>query len=122
MVHEHEAANRAAIPRLLPWSSDGKPCWLSPESEGGFLSQLADAVEADLVRDARELLAEAHGLLGEGRELAVHELRFVASRLAESLANVLRVAESRGMRLGVGDPTVDDDLDELGEEGLKAGE
>ncbi|GAA1012879.1 hypothetical protein STXM2123_5484 [Streptomyces sp. F-3] len=79
-------------------------------------------MEADLVRDARELLAEAHGLLGEGRELAVHELRFVASRLAESLADVLRVAESRGMRLGVGDPTVDDDLDELGEEGLKAGE
>ncbi|GAA2670561.1 hypothetical protein GCM10010310_09250 [Streptomyces violaceolatus] len=33
--------------RLLPWSGpDGKPCYLSTDDSGGYISRLADNIEA----------------------------------------------------------------------------
>lgn len=99
-------------PRLLPWATEtGKPCWLSSASTGGVISRMADVMEAEQMRTGREVLAQSRGLL-DVAALGPGELRFVATRLAECLADVLRVAESRGIRLGVEDPTVDDDVEE----------
>ncbi|WP_199836670.1 hypothetical protein [Streptomyces sp. CB01373] len=96
--------------RLLPWiGEDGKPCYLSPRSGGGFLSRLADAMEAEQVRDSREVLAHSNGLL-EKERLGNQELRFIATRLAECLATTLRVTESRGLRLGVMELDGDEDV------------
>ncbi|AYN40205.1 hypothetical protein D9753_16210 [Streptomyces dangxiongensis] len=120
-MHE-DASGKVGSPRLLPWTHDGKTCWLSAASEGGMLSSMADAMEAEQMRDGREVLAQARGLLEASDKLGVHELRFIASRPAEGLSDALRVAESRGIRLGIVDPTPDDDAEEMDDEGLKAGE
>lgn len=90
-----------------------------PCERGRFLSQLADTMESVLLNDARAVLAQARGLLeAMGDSLGSQELRFVACRLEESLVYALRVAESRGIRLGIDDP---DDHDPDDEE-LKADE
>jgi hypothetical protein len=94
--------------RLLPWvTEDGKECYLSERAEGGFLSGVADAMEDDQMSDARQVLAHARSLL-EMEVLGAHELRFVSARLSESLTSILRIADSRGMRLGVPDPAAED--------------
>ncbi|MEV8567020.1 hypothetical protein AB0436_15855 [Streptomyces sp. NPDC051322] len=86
-------------PRLLPWPSpEGKPCFLVSGSAGGYLSRLADEMEA-------VQLAMGTDVLGHGRKvlddpMSPHaEVRYAGIRLAECLSDVLRVAESRGMRL-----------------------
>ncbi|OPF77888.1 hypothetical protein VT50_0220690 [Streptomyces antioxidans] len=85
--------------RLLPWEGmDGKRCYLA--SDGGFLSRFADQVEAVQLGMGAELLAHADGLLSD-HETSARELRFLAVRLTEALADALRIAESRGGRLGV---------------------
>ncbi|WP_217139720.1 hypothetical protein [Streptomyces sp. AC627_RSS907] len=83
-------------PRLLPWSgSDGKPCYLVTDDDGGPVSRLADTTEATQLRMGVELLAHAHDLLPR----APHgELRYLAECLTQALADALRVAESRGRR------------------------
>ncbi|QFQ98259.1 hypothetical protein F9278_20975 [Streptomyces phaeolivaceus] len=84
--------------RLLPWTgAGGKPCYLVTDERGGLVSRLADTTESiqlgmgtELLNHARELLPNTpHG-----------ELRFIAERLADALGDALRVAESRGRRLG----------------------
>ncbi|AQS69048.1 hypothetical protein [Streptomyces pactum] len=84
-------------PRLLPWSGlEGKPCYLITDGNGGPLSRLADTTESTQLGMGAELLGHARALLPD----APHgELRFLAERLAEALADALRVAESRGRRL-----------------------
>ncbi|MCN9239907.1 hypothetical protein NGF19_03745 [Streptomyces sp. RY43-2] len=109
-------------PRLLPWTNEGKPCRLSAASEGGVLSGSADAMEAVQMRDSREVLAHARGLLEDSHKLGAHELKFISSRLAESLTDVLRVAESRGIRIGIVDADPDDDAEERTDEALTFGE
>ncbi|MFD5555019.1 hypothetical protein ACFWIA_14435 [Streptomyces sp. NPDC127068] len=87
-----------AGPRLLPWSSpEGKPCYLATADEDGYLSRLADGVEATQLRMAEDLLGHAHAMLDEPK-LTVPELRFTVARLAEALSDTLRVAHSRGGR------------------------
>ena len=87
-------------PRLLPWPNEnGKPCYLvSDDSGAGYISRLADEMEAVQLRTGVELLAHARPLLRD-RKAHAGELRFVGHRLAEALHDALRVAESRGMRL-----------------------
>ncbi|MGW3080678.1 hypothetical protein ACWC9F_09655 [Streptomyces sp. NPDC001110] len=69
--------------RLLPWSGpDDKPCYLSTDDPDGYMSRLADNIEAVQLRTAADLLADALGALG-------HDL-------TGALRNVLRVAISRG--------------------------
>ncbi|MET8945573.1 hypothetical protein ABZX30_18775 [Streptomyces sp. NPDC004542] len=91
---------RGASPRLLPWKSpEGLPCYLSTDDCDSRLSRLADAVEAELLEGAEAVLGLARGVLGEPGA-GSGELRFAGVRLAEALEDALRVAVSRGVRLG----------------------
>ncbi|WP_406479290.1 hypothetical protein [Streptomyces platensis] len=88
--------------RLLPWSSpDGKPCFLAGDGNG-YVSRLADEMEEVQLDSAAELGEEAHRILA-GRAWTPGEIHLLALELASSLANVRRVAESRGARLSVPD-------------------
>ncbi|MFI2431768.1 hypothetical protein [Streptomyces sp. NPDC018693] len=84
-------------PRLLPWSgTEGKPCYLITDSNGGPISRLADLTETTQLDMGRKLLDHAHGMLPD---TPPGELRFLAERLTEALQDALRIAESRGRRL-----------------------
>jgi hypothetical protein len=105
--HLAEVASGSA-PRLLPWTDDGKRCLLSTDDPGGYLSRLADDMEAVQLAMGEDVYREARKVLDD--PLSPHaEVRYVGIRLAECLRDALRVAESRGMRLPVLD--VDDDTD-----------
>jgi hypothetical protein len=90
--------------RLLPWSgSEGKPCYLSTDDRGGYMSRLADNVEAVQLGTAAELLDEALETLddeGAGRE----DVRRLAQELTGALRDVLRVARSRGHLMAEDEP------------------
>jgi len=98
----------SAQPRLLPWNGvAGKPCYLVPSEDGkGYLSRLADEMEAVQLRMGTELLGHADALLGNPKAEA-GELRFLANRLVEALRDALRVADSRGRRIPL--PDADED-------------
>lgn len=98
--------------RRLPWDThDGKPCFLSAESDG-FMSQIADDIEDAQMATGEEVLGEARALLA--RSLAgTEELRFALVRATESLRGVLRIAESRGERLP--EPDYDEPADDSGD-------
>lgn len=90
-------------PRLAPWrGEDGKPCYLVAAGDG-FLSKLADEVEAELLAMGAELLDFAGQLL-EDESARSREVRFLARRLTEALRDALLVADSRGDRLPVPEP------------------
>ncbi|MGC4948476.1 hypothetical protein ACLQ2N_20025 [Streptomyces sp. DT224] len=76
----------------------GTPCYLSSDDPGGRMSRLADEVETDLLDSAQYVLRGARALLAE-TGVGTRELRFTGVRLAESLQDALRIAESRGYRL-----------------------
>ncbi|MFC8272432.1 hypothetical protein ACFUJR_07805 [Streptomyces sp. NPDC057271] len=91
---------------------DRKPCRVAarqpvregqnprPSGRGACqLSRLADGIESVQLGMAGDLLGHAGELLADRRASGV-ELRYLAGRLAESLRDVKRVAESRGARLG----------------------
>lgn len=85
--------------RLLPWAGpEGKPCFLSADGSGGYVSRLADDVEAVQLDIGAQLVGHAQALLDDPK---AHpgELRFLSARLTEALCDALRVAESRGGRL-----------------------
>ncbi|MFE9174220.1 hypothetical protein ACFYNZ_33080 [Streptomyces kebangsaanensis] len=97
--------------RLLPWlSPDGKPCFLANGSEGGYVSRLADETEDLQLAEGMEVLVAARRVLGDALSPNV-EVRYAAIRLSECLADVLRVAESRGRRLPPSDTDVSCDTD-----------
>jgi hypothetical protein len=86
--------------RLLPWTTaDGRPCYLSAESPDSRLSRMADELEAELLGSAAYVLDAAKSLLDEPG-VGKRELRFASVRLAEALGDALRIAVSRGGRLG----------------------
>ncbi|MGW5788278.1 hypothetical protein [Streptomyces mutabilis] len=89
--------------RLLPWSGpEGKPCYLSTDERGGYMSRLADNIEAVQLGTAAELLEEASETLSD-RDVTLDELRRLAKELSGALRDVLRVATSRGHLLTVGE-------------------
>lgn len=84
--------------RLLPWSTEeGKPCYLL-DGGTGYMSRVADNIESVQLGMAADLLDHAGDLLSDRRATAP-QVRFLADRLAESLRDVHRIAESRGARL-----------------------
>ncbi|CAB40321.1 MULTISPECIES: hypothetical protein [Streptomyces] len=90
--------------RLLPWSGpEGKPCYLSTDERGGYMSRLADNVESVQLGTAAELLEEASETLSD-RDVALDEMRRLAKELTGALQDVLRVATSRGHLLAVCEP------------------
>lgn len=88
----------AHVIRLLPWTgAEGKPCYVLGDGTG-YVSRMADGVESVQLGMAGDLLGHAVDLLADRKVTSV-ELHFLASRLSESLREVVRVAESRGSRL-----------------------
>ncbi|MEU1211784.1 hypothetical protein ABZ424_04870 [Streptomyces sp. NPDC005790] len=87
--------------RLLPWTTTGgKPCYLLGDG-AGTVSRIADQVERAQLSMAGDLLGHAADLLADRRSTSV-QVHYLACRLAESLGDVRRVAESRGRRLDEG--------------------
>lgn len=85
--------------RLLPWSSpNGKPCFLSTDDSNSRLSRLADSTEVTQVNSAVVLLNYVHEVLDD-RTADSRELRSLVMDLANSLRDILRVAESYKHRL-----------------------
>ncbi|MEU5363022.1 hypothetical protein ABZ354_05865 [Streptomyces sp. NPDC005925] len=98
-------------PRLLPWTAaDGRPCYLVGDGHG-HVSRVADSIESVQLGMAGDLLDHAADMLADQRATAV-QLRFLAARLAESLRDVRRVAESRGARLPSPPYDPDDPVDD----------
>ncbi|MEU6227559.1 hypothetical protein [Streptomyces sp. NPDC047042] len=90
--------------RLLPWSGpEGKPCYLSTDDRGGYMSRLADNIEAEQLDTATELLKQAAETLSD--EPADPEaLQLLARELTGALRDVLRVAASRSHLLEGSEP------------------
>ncbi|MEU5301280.1 hypothetical protein ACH4YO_06410 [Streptomyces noursei] len=85
--------------RLLPWNSpEGKPCYLLGGTGTGYVSRLADRVEAEHMDAAAEFIEEAGDILA-GRCWTPGEIHLLAVELTAHLARVHRVSESRGVRL-----------------------
>lgn len=82
--------------RLLPWSSPGgKPCYLSTDDPDGYMSRLADNIEAIQLGTASELLEEASGAL-DNQGTSLDEMRCLVTELTGALRDVFRIAMSRG--------------------------
>ncbi|MFG2192788.1 hypothetical protein [Streptomyces sp. NPDC048639] len=100
------------VPRLLPWTTDsGKPCLLSSDNPAGFVSRLADDMEAAQLAMAADVLEDTRKVLGD-RLSTRAAVEYAGIRLIECLADVLRVAESRGLRLAGLRETGDDSATE----------
>lgn len=94
--------------RLLPWSTpEGKTAYLVTDDPGGMLSLMADGVEETQIDTARQVLTLARQML-ENHDVRMtgDEYAFVTRRLAECVSDLLRVAGSRGARLGMEDGPV----------------
>ncbi|MFE8016822.1 hypothetical protein ACFU3O_29320 [Streptomyces antibioticus] len=90
--------------RLLPWSGpEGKPCYLSTDDQGGYMSRLADNVESIQIGSAAQLLNLASELLDD-KKAGLDDMRRLTRELVWSLRDVLRIATSRGDLLGVSEP------------------
>ncbi|MGW2170971.1 hypothetical protein ACWC1C_10605 [Streptomyces sp. NPDC001705] len=87
--------------RLLPWSGpDGKPCYLSTDDSGGYMSRLADNIEAVQLGMATDLLEQVSAALGD-RDAGVEDLHRMLTELIGALRDVLRVATSRAHLVAV---------------------
>ncbi|GGS83977.1 hypothetical protein GCM10010222_26900 [Streptomyces tanashiensis] len=87
---------------------------LQSDDAGGVLSRLADDMEAAQLSIGEKVLLHAHELLSNPRATEP-EMRYLARQLTECLGDALRVAESRGDRLGVsGTEDVQDDGEDEG--------
>jgi hypothetical protein len=90
--------------RLLPWSGpEGKPCYLSTDDRDGYMSRLADNIEAEQLDTAAELLKQATETLGD-EPTDPEDLQLLAKELTGALRDVLRVATSRGHLLEGSEP------------------
>ncbi|MEE1805624.1 hypothetical protein [Streptomyces sp. BE133] len=90
--------------RLLPWSGpEGKPCYLSTDDRDGYMSRLADNIEAVQLGTAAQLLQQASETLDD-QDAALDEMRHLAKELTGALRDILRVATSRGHLLTVSEP------------------
>ncbi|WEB45747.1 hypothetical protein MOV08_16680 [Streptomyces yunnanensis] len=98
--------------RLLPWAGlDGKPCYLLGGNGTGYVSRLADKVEAEQMNSAAELIEEACGILTD-RTWTPGEIHLLAVELNNHLAKIHRVSESRGTRLLLLEDDPDEDADD----------
>ncbi|WP_328895169.1 hypothetical protein [Streptomyces sp. NBC_00236] len=90
--------------RLLPWSGpENKPCYLSTDDPDGYMSRLADSIEAIQLGTAGALLEEATEVL-DSRDTTLDEMRCLAKGLTGALRDVYRVATSRGHLRATSDP------------------
>ena len=99
---DEQARAAGGTGRLLPWTTaEGKPCYLLGGGRG-YLSRVADNIESVQLGMAADLLDHAADMLAD-RTVTPPQFRFLSARLAESLRDVHRIAESRGARLALPD-------------------
>lgn len=85
--------------RLLPWESEtGQPCFVDADDPDGPVSRLADAIEAEQLLDAADVLEGAKAVLAD-QEAGEFALRQTLRATTQVLRAALRVADSRGARL-----------------------
>ncbi|MEU9011504.1 hypothetical protein AB0D12_17320 [Streptomyces sp. NPDC048479] len=90
--------------RLLPWSGPGdKPCYLSTDDPDGYMSRLADSIEAIQLDTASELMEEASEAL-DSQDTSLDEMRCLVKELTGALRGIFRVATSRGRLRATSDP------------------
>ncbi|MFF3639035.1 hypothetical protein [Streptomyces sp. NPDC002250] len=90
--------------RLLPWSGpEGKPCYLNTDDNAGYMSRLADNIEAAQLGMAAELLEHASDVVND-QAAGPEDLRRLVKELTRALQDVTRVATSRGHLFAVSDP------------------
>lgn len=90
--------------RLLPWlGPEGKPCYLSTDDRDGYMSRLANNIEAVQLGTAAQQLETASEAVDD-EDASREELRLLANELTGALRDVLRVAISRGHLLAIGEP------------------
>ncbi|MEU5234665.1 hypothetical protein AB0G82_36280 [Streptomyces anulatus] len=90
--------------RLLPWSGPGgKPCYLSTDDPDGYMSRLADSIEALQLGTAKDLLEEVTEVI-DGQDASLDEMRCLVIELTGALRDVYRVATSRGYLVPTGRP------------------
>ncbi len=96
-------------PRLLPWPGlAGQRCYLVSDADSeGYLSKLADEMEAVQLQMGTELIGHARLMLSD-RKADTRELRYLTNRLIEALQDALRIAESRGGRIPMPDEAESD--------------
>ncbi|MFI5920939.1 hypothetical protein ACIA8M_20625 [Streptomyces anulatus] len=91
--------------RLLPWSGPGdKPCYLSTDDPDGYMSRLADGIEAIQLGTASELLDEASEAL-DNQGTSLDDMRCLVKELTGALRDVYRVATSRDHLRAPSDPS-----------------
>lgn len=79
--------------RRLPFNSpDGKPAYLQSDGDG-YLSRLADQIEAEQLRTAQAALRLSHALLDSNEKVEPDEYRAIVILLCECLTDALRAAE-----------------------------
>ncbi|WP_327745063.1 hypothetical protein OHO28_37890 [Streptomyces europaeiscabiei] len=94
------AVSQPSHVRLLPWKGpEGKSAHLITDGTRTPLSMLADTIESQQIETAAVILELARPMVAEEAKLTADELRWIASRLIESLTDVLYIAESRGQRI-----------------------
>ncbi|MER5753153.1 hypothetical protein [Streptomyces sp. NPDC002088] len=99
-----EQASPVGDLRLLPWTTpDGRPCYLSTDSDHSKLSLLADDVETAQLDSGEQVLAGARAVLADPKA-GEGAVRFALTRSAECLAEILRIAVSRGARIPRSEP------------------
>nr|WP_086882373.1 hypothetical protein [Streptomyces rhizosphaericus] len=96
-------------PRLLPWPGPaGQRCYLVSDADStGYLTRLADEMEAVQLQMGTELIGHARLMLSD-RKADARELRYLSNRLIEALQDALRIAESRGGRIPAPDEAESD--------------
>jgi len=109
-VDDMPNATARVFVRLLPWTSpDGKPCFLAGDGTG-YVSRIADQMEEEQLSSADDLIDEARQVLA-ARAWTPGELHLLAVELTAALADVRRVAKSRGGRLTALGQDAPDDAD-----------
>jgi hypothetical protein len=97
----HDAAGGCRMNlRRLPFNGlDDKPAYVPTGNPNGVITRFADAVEVQQLEIGETILALVLPMLEV--ELNADEARYMLRRTAECLKDALRVAESRGQRLGL---------------------
>ncbi|MET7640187.1 hypothetical protein [Streptomyces sp. NPDC005438] len=98
--------------RLLPWTdAAGRACYLKQGRTPGYVSRMADKVEAEQIDNARECVEYADEVLAD-EEPDEAELLFLVEPMRDALRDLLRVIRSREDRLPDGEPDEEPDEEE----------
>lgn len=97
---EPSEQRQRSVVRLLPWNGpEGKRAHLITDGSSTPLSRLADRIENQQMDTAAVIVELARPMVEAEANLTADELRWICTRLIESLTDVLNICESRGQRI-----------------------